>query len=314
VRPMVKPALVKVWRDASTVQFGVDSATAVVVTGVTSVVRQVIELLDGTHDREGLRAVTARAGVPEHVTDAVVDRLTAAGVLDDAAADTSVLRALDVAARDRLQPELASLSVLRPEPGAGLRALEKRQARSVVVSGSGRLAAEVTGLLRASGVGSVTPSAAHAPPGGDPRRRRPDLVVVTAYGAPSPECVDAMSRLGAPHLAVVAREVGGVVGPLVRPGETSCLRCHDLHRADRDPAWPLLALQAASSGPPCEPVPTSLISIIAGTAALQALGHLDGDDPPTLDGTLEIKLPDWRLRRRSWAPHPDCYCALARAG
>jgi hypothetical protein len=56
------------------------------------------------------------------------------------------------------------------------------------------------------------------------------------------------------------------------------------------------------------------MSIVAGTAALQALAHIDGDDPPTLDGTIEIRLPDWRLRRRSWLAHPDCRCALARAG
>ena len=35
----------------------------------------------------------------------------------------------------------------------------------------------------------------------------------------------------------------GVVGPLVIPGLTSCLRCADLHRRDRDPAWHALAVQ-----------------------------------------------------------------------
>ena len=30
---------------------------------------------------------------------------------------------------------------------------------------------------------------------------------------------------------------------MVIPGETSCLRCADLHRCDRDAAWPVLAAQ-----------------------------------------------------------------------
>ena len=35
----------------------------------------------------------------------------------------------------------------------------------------------------------------------------------------------------------------GLVGPLVVPGVTSCLTCADLHRADRDSAWPAVAMQ-----------------------------------------------------------------------
>jgi nicotinamidase-related amidase len=39
------------------------------------------------------------------------------------------------------------------------------------------------------------------------------------------------------------RDGTGLVGPLVIPGVTSCLRCADLHRSDRDAAWPALAAQ-----------------------------------------------------------------------
>ena len=51
-----------------------------------------------------------------------------------------------------------------------------------------------------------------------------------------------------------------------------------------------------------------MATVVAGVAALQALAFLDGGDPAVLDGTLELRLPDWRLRRRSWPPHPDCDC------
>jgi hypothetical protein len=46
---------------------------------------------------------------------------------------------------------------------------------------------------------------------------------------------------------------------------------------------------------------------------VQALAFLAGDDPPTIEGTLEVRLPDWRIRRRSWAPHPDCDCGALSA-
>jgi len=43
------------------------------------------------------------------------------------------------------------------------------------------------------------------------------------------------------------------------------------------------------------------------------LTFLDGGDPASIDGTLELRLPDWRLRRRSWPAHPDCDCAPGHA-
>ncbi|HMA47001.1 MAG TPA: hypothetical protein VKP11_07365 [Frankiaceae bacterium] len=57
-------------------------------------------------------------------------------------------------------------------------------------------------------------------------------------------------------------------------------------------------------------------------AALQALALLDGAPAASPDGrgapaatgaTLELALPDWRLRRRSWPVHPACRCAAATA-
>jgi hypothetical protein len=35
--------------------------------------------------------------------------------------------------------------------------------------------------------------------------------------------------------------------------------------------------------------------------------------PPTADGTLELAVPDWRIRRRSWPVHPECPCRSSRA-
>jgi len=96
----------------------------------------------------------------------------------------------------------------------------------------------------------------------------------------------------------------------VLPGVTACLRCLDLHRTDRDPAWPVIAAQLASAGrgSGVDACDIGLATLGASVCALQVLAFVDGGEPATHDGTLEVALPDWRIRRRSWGPHPACGC------
>jgi hypothetical protein len=120
---------------------------------------------------------------------------------------------------------------------------------------------------------------------------------------------EALVAADVPHLAVVVRERGIVVGPLVVPGSAPCLRCLDLHRADRDPAWPLLLAQLVDrAGSGSSETASSLLA--ASLAALQVLGRLDGRPrPAALGATLEVQLPDGLVSRRPWTLHPECGCA-----
>jgi hypothetical protein len=68
---------------------------------------------------------------------------------------------------------------------------------------------------------------------------------------------------------------------------------------------------APRAAPPCD---GPLAVAVAAQAALQALALLDGASPATAGGTLELTLPDWRWRRRSWSPHPACGCAWPAPG
>jgi hypothetical protein len=120
---------------------------------------------------------------------------------------------------------------------------------------------------------------------------------------------DALHNRAMPHLLVALHPAGAVVGPLVLPGLTSCLRCLDRHRRDRDDAWPRLAVQltvARRHGPASE---AATATMAAGLAAAQVLSYLDGGQPASIEGTLELRPPDWRIRRRSWPVHPSCGCA-----
>ncbi|SNQ46042.1 Dinucleotide-utilizing enzyme [Frankia canadensis] len=187
---------------------------------------------------------------------------------------------------------------------------------------------------------------------GGPGRFEADLVVLAPVGPPTvapADCLE-LERRGGAHLLAGVRETSGVVGPLVVPGVTACLHCQHLHRQGRDPAWPLLAMQLVRprtiGHDPCE---ITLASLVAALAAMQALTYLDGaaghgtepgrlsDNsdfapppatvdteifhtptsasaslPVTANGALELAVPDWRIRRRSWPVHPNCPCRTAR--
>ena len=246
----------------------------------------------------------------------------------------------------RLAAELAALRVRHGDRAEDV--LASRRTATVAVMGTSRVAPMIATLLAAAGVGHVAVSGAgdvrlhQASPGGVPpadegqrftraavaavTRAAPDCdagphvlptrgdLVVLAFDNPvDPELRDALHGAGVPHLVTQAGADQGQVGPLALPGVASCLRCADLHRLDRDGAWSALAVQLAvppKHGPPSD---VSLASLVASITALQVLAFVDGADPATIEGTLEIQLPDWRIRRRTWPPHPDCDCGAHTA-
>jgi hypothetical protein len=140
-------------------------------------------------------------------------------------------------------------------------------------------------------------------------RRRPSLVILA--DSHRRDLPAALTRDQVPHLAATTGEAIGVVGPLVLPGRSACLRCLDLTRAERDPAWPLILAQLASNGTTdpaaCDAV---LAATVAAQATAQALAFIDrGPAAVTvISGTLELVLPDWQWRRRTWRPHRRCGC------
>ena len=347
-RPALKTALRRVWRDAATLQFGLDPATAVVIGGLDPAAARLVESLDGTRERTGVLVAASQLGLAEEEAADVLALLGRAGVLDDGAADRQALRALDQRDRDRLAPDLAAASTAPGTSDGGAGVLARRRAATVSVHGAGRVGASVASLLAAAGVGTLavedagTARLADAAPAGlslddeGARRQdaalraarraapsvsaklrvpdRPDLAVLALVGTVDHRVADRFLRRGVPHLLATVREGSGVVGPLVLPGRSSCLRCHDLHRADRDPAWPRIAAQLSSGGgstpAPCDVV---LATTVAATAALQVVAFLDGTVDvghlPTVDGTLEVARTDGRTRRRTWSRHPLCGCA-----
>lgn len=345
MRPVVKPALRRLWRDSTTLQIGVHHASAVVVGGIGEQTARLVAAFDGAHDAAALRVRARALGLDESVVDRLVSLLSDAAVLDDAAIDAAPLAALSRVERDRLGPDLASMSLLSGRLDGGMSTVSGRQGASVGIIGGGRVGGAIATLLAASGIGhvmvddastcrpadcgpagpamsdtgSTRSQAAHAavhrvsqstrttplhPP------RPYDLVVLACAGALDPAVTDDLVRAGVPHINVAVREATATIGPFVLPGSTSCLRCLDLHRCDRDAAWPLIAAQLAADGfrVGVEACDVALATLAASVCALQVLEFVDGGRPATHDATLEISLPDWRIRRRGWCPHPACGC------
>ncbi|MEU5437333.1 ThiF family adenylyltransferase [Streptomyces sp. NPDC020719] len=157
MHPMVKPALRRAWRNRNTVQFGVTPARAVVVSPVDTATGSFLGLLDGTRGLPLLYEEARAVDLSPGQVDAMVERLTKAGVLDDPTAGGPAADALRERTDtfDRTRADLASLSLVHREPGGGARRLGARRSLRVQVRGAGRVGATIASLLAASGVGRV---------------------------------------------------------------------------------------------------------------------------------------------------------------
>ncbi|MFI1932644.1 ThiF family adenylyltransferase [Streptomyces sp. NPDC020330] len=155
--PMLKPALRRAWRGRNTVQFGVTPAHAVALGPVDLATGSFLELLDGTRGLRLLHEEARALDLSEHQVDTLLTRLAEAGLLDDprSAGPVSDVLCRRAEVMDRQRPDVASLSVVRPEPGGGTRRMAARRAMRVQVRGAGRVGASIASVLSGAGVGHV---------------------------------------------------------------------------------------------------------------------------------------------------------------
>lgn len=179
-----------------------------------------------------------------------------------------------------------------------------RERATVAVAGSTAVVDALVPLLVASGVGRLLCDRPLT--GTTPSERPADLLVLVADHAADPVACDGVQADGVPHLSVVLRDTDALVGPLVLPGRSACLRCLDRWRSDDDPCW--AAVRTALVAAAARPADAAAAQVVAGLAALQVLAHLDGGRAATVGATLEVLLPEGRVRYRWWRPHPACGC------
>ncbi|MFD6394643.1 TOMM precursor leader peptide-binding protein [Nocardia sp. NPDC060259] len=274
--PMLHPRVTTLVRPSGTVQLGWDPERALLLETTeldTGTVLAFLRLLDGLQSRPQIIWRAGEFGITPDRTIALLAAIERAGLL--------------------LQPER-----------------KQGRIRAVTVHGLGPLSDAVAIGLRRMGFRPVRS-----------REYRPDAVI--GAGSDLVVLADALMvdpRLSVdlvlrriPHLQVRVRDGVGVVGPLVLPGETSCLRCADLTRTGFDADWPHLAAQLLGRTGHASPAG------IAATTAL-AMGELEAivacsprRRPGTLDATVELDLDTHEVQRRPWLPHPDCGCRTVAA-
>jgi bacteriocin biosynthesis cyclodehydratase domain-containing protein len=178
---------------------------------------------------------------------------------------------------------------------------------SIRVHGRGPLSELLVEALRCSGARVKQTSQSHAAVTSDDA----DLVVLSDNLVADPRMLRDLHGQGVAHLAVRVRDGTGLVGPLVIPGVTSCLACADLHRRDRDAAWPAVAAQLRDTVGVADRatlLATAALALSQINRVIGAVRGSDGGPPQALNATLEFDVHAGSIVARQWPKHPLCSC------
>lgn len=288
-RPVLSPQTIAVRRGDHELQFGLADDVAVTVPLPVDVsagqMLEVLQALDGTAAPADALRACALDGAAGAAAGDVIAELSAAGILTPAVPD---------------------------EPGGAA----ADSSFGVHILGSGDLALRVHGPLQQQGfVVSRSPRPTldldmFQPPWR--RNRAADVVVLADDLVPDPLVVTALHRSRTPHVYMACRDGRVVVGPTVLPGRSTCLRCADLYRADRNPRWPVISAQLLwTSG--FAPLPSRVAGVallVSELGVLRAAGAAPDAAalPLTVAHSVELSVAQGMWRRRHWPPHPRCGC------
>src|SRR5699024_3729288 len=321
--PRTVPGLDVLLRKPGEIQFGLDPRHAVVAEDLPAALVDTLRKLDGLASMETLVQTAGEQHADTRRT--ILTELTLRGLLEEGAPPHS--RAVE-------EPEHSSLR-------AGTRARQGRRETVVAVHGASRAAVATATLLATAGVGHIDSrgrgtvgigvlgtgyiEADVGRPYAEAMARairranakttttrligkaRPTLAVLADAAVPDPHIAGELIDEVVPHLPIRVRDGIGIVGPLVIPRKTSCLRCAHLHRTDLDPCWPAVATQLAGRTRPTELSSVHALASLATGQVLRALNPADRA-PNAWSATLEVDPFEGEIHRRPWEPHPDCPC------
>lgn len=273
-RPMLRPGLRAVRRDADHLQVGLHGPERVV-------------LPDEPGVRRMLAALTA--ATPPDLDEPAVERWY----------DELCARGLVVEADDLRGPVLRSLptpavraAFAREGPAARSRLAARAAARvGLVVDDPWRLA--LARLLASTGLavaGADEPAAVHLVLGG------------------AGSSLDELVRADSPHLLVTAWCGRIVVGPFVVPGVTACARCVEAHHSERDPGHATIVEQLREDPDGLPPVDPLLMQLALAWAVHDVVRFVEGELPATWSSTVAVDSGP-RLETSTWPRHPACGCS-----
>ena len=209
--------------------------------------------------------------------------------------------------------ELDELVAQLVAAGVATRGRRQRPVRSasIRVHGRGPLSELLIDSLRCSGARVKQSSQPHAAI----TSADADLVVLSDNLVADPRMLRDLHSQGVAHLAVRVRDGIGLVGPLVIPGVTSCLECADLHRRDRDAAWPAIAAQLRDTVGVADRATLLATAALALSQVNRVIGAVrrtdvssESEPPASLNATLEFDVHAGSIVARHWPRHPLCSC------
>jgi bacteriocin biosynthesis cyclodehydratase domain-containing protein len=285
-RLRLRPHLTLLRRDEHDLQLGFDAADAVVLADPDGTLRTLLELMDGRYRLSELIEAAGRTGLPVERIVSLVSTLHSAGLLQDpptAGTETLTLRLV------------------------GLGPAGTRIGEQLLRAGLGRLVVvDPDGSSPWAGWGHGRDRVQVAEHWSEPSVDPVDLTILVATCLETDRAITTgLTQADHPHLLVRPRARGAVVGPLVLPGRTSCLRCADLARTRTDPAWPRMLAQLCRTRGDWDPLAADWAAALVTT---QTLSHLSGRPVETASATLELGPEAWSWQRRVWSADPACGC------
>ena len=273
--------------------------------------------IDGS--RTTTEILTGIAELPRDMADAVgrlVRTAAACGITDDAAVQPDGWRWMSPPQRQLLEPDLLAAHHVYGSASAARRVVDRRIETTVAVAGSGAVAAVARQIVLESGMRLERSASA-------------DVTLLCETSPPEVVAEFGTAEQRRPHLSIAVFGARALIGPLVVPGQSSCLRCAHLHHCDADTGWSLRSAQLALLSPSLSIAPVD--RLLAHAAATLAIGLVrswvdntakrapaDGCSPAgphpsraaswALDTAYELRLPTLMPRTLARPPHPLCGC------
>lgn len=303
-RPVYRRDFPMIWRETGHLVIW-SSDTRVVLDRMDEVHATWLRSLDGLRT---WRQITEDLNITPAAAGRMIRTLKSLGALDDATDMPNSWRWLSVIERDEQVGDLAAAVHTYPTGRAALDAFENRHDTSIHVIGTTQLANEICSVLNLCGFRASKPTAEL------PRSDMRALIVILAGGV-HPDIIDDVDSPlhDHPHLPATVYGARAVVGPIVIPGKTSCLRCAYLHTVDADAMWPKVTLQLASQLHQLKTLPLDRLLIRAAAIQTALLVRTWVDQPavkePWHELAFELHLPGGQPRPIARPPHPLCGCS-----
>lgn len=293
-RVRLLPHLAVLRRDDRDIQLGVDADDAVVLADPDGSVTRLLQLMDGRCRLSELADLADQHGIAADRVHDLVATLAAAGLLRLTTSQTPGGTAIS-------GPGASGVRLVGGGPVAGL------IGEQLLRAGIGRLqVVDPDGTPWQPTVRVGRDRVQRAEHWSHPEIGALDLTVVSCATLEPDRAIAAeLTAADHPHLFVRPRAQGAVIGPLVVPGRTSCLRCGDLSRTRTDSAWPRMLAQLCRTRGDWDPVAADWAAVVATT---QILAHLTGRTVESASATLELGPLDWSWQRRLWRADPACGC------